>query len=133
AIYDSYVNAVSDGVGALDGFPGVKLRGAEFRFFMRMPSNAGRIENDLSSTESRHTRAFRIPLVPANLHADFAVFRFKIRKTKIAGSEIKLFVVERVVGDVHLSVFPEEAAVCIENRTGIVIDAGGTTFKQRND
>ncbi len=35
AIDDRDVNAVGDGVRALDGAPGVELRGAEFGFFVR--------------------------------------------------------------------------------------------------
>src|ERR1700730_1521234 len=47
AIYHCDVNAVGDSVSALDGAPRIKLGGAEFLFFVRMPSDAGGIENDL--------------------------------------------------------------------------------------
>ena len=44
AIYDRDVNTISNGVGALDGAPGVELGCAELGFFFRMPANAGRVE-----------------------------------------------------------------------------------------
>jgi hypothetical protein len=96
---------------------------------VRVPADAGGIENDLRAAERGETRALGIPLVPANLDADFAVFRGEIRKAEIAGGKIKFFVVERVVGDVHFAVFAEEAAVGVENRAGIVVDAGSAALK----
>src|SRR6202040_980675 len=127
------VDAVGDGVRALDGLPGVELRGAEFRFLVRMPAYAGGIENHLRATERGDAGAFGIPLVPADLHADLAVLSLEIGKTKIARGEVKFFVVERVVGDVHLAVFAEEAAVGVEDGAGVVIDAGGAAFEQGDD
>ena len=59
----------------------------------------------------------------------FAVLGVEIREAEIAWREIKFFVVERVVGDVHFAVFAEEAAVGIEDRAGVVIDAGGAALK----
>src|SRR6266481_5584266 len=118
---------------ALDGFPGVELRGADLRFFVRMPADAGGIKNNLSAAESGYARTFRIPLIPADLHADFAILCLEIGEAEIAGSEIKFFVVERVVGNMHLAVFAEEAAVGIENGAGVVVDAGGAAFEERND
>jgi len=52
AIHDGGVNAVGDGVTALNGFPGVELRGAELRSFMRMPANTGGIKDHACATES---------------------------------------------------------------------------------
>src|SRR5260370_33751120 len=102
---------------ALDGPPRVELRGAELRFFVRMPADAGGIKNYVRAAERGDPRSLRIPLVPADLHADARVLRVEIRKAEIAGSEIKLFIVERIVGDMHLAVFPEERSVGIKNRS----------------
>src|SRR5438132_5071614 len=95
------VDAVGDGVAALHGFPSIQLRGVKLRFFMRVPANTGGIKNHIGATESREARAFGIPLVPANLHADARVLGIKIRKTQIARRKIKLFIIrseERRVG-----------------------------------
>src|SRR5262249_399193 len=111
AVDDGDINAVGDGMSALNGAPGIELRCTEFRFFVRMPADAGGIEDDLRATERGNARAFRIPLVPTNLHADLSILGVEVRKAEIAGSEIKFFVIERIVGDVHFAVFAEEAAV----------------------
>src|SRR5258708_20156376 len=70
AIDDGGVDAVGDGVAALNGFPGVELRGAELRFFVRVPSDAGGIENHVRAPERSKSRTFRMPLVPADFPTD---------------------------------------------------------------
>src|SRR4029077_20168377 len=92
AIHHRDVHAVRDGVAALDGAPGIELRGAEFFFLRRMPADARGIKNHLSALQRYRSRAFRVPLVPANLHADAAVARIEIRKAKISRREIKFLV-----------------------------------------
>src|SRR6185369_8054629 len=72
-------------------------------------------------------------LIPADLHADFSVLRLKIRETEIARSEIILFVVQRIVGNVHFAVFAEEPAVGVDHRASVVINAGGAALKKGND
>src|SRR5262249_33072390 len=80
-----------------------------------------------------NARALGIPLVPANLHANARVSGIEIRETEIAGREIKFFVVERVVGDVHFAVFAEESAVGIEHTNAVVINAGSASLKNGGD
>src|SRR5437660_705189 len=84
AIDDGGVDAVGDSMAALNGFPGVELRGAELGFFVRMPADAGGIKNYVRAAESCEPRAFGIPLVPADLHAHARVLGVEIRETKIA-------------------------------------------------
>ena len=66
-----HVNAVRDGVGALDGLPGARLSRAEFRFFRRMPADRGGIEEDAGAFEGGQ-HGFRIPLIPTNERTDRA-------------------------------------------------------------
>ena len=49
AIYHRHVNAVGDGVGALNGTPGVVLGLAKLGFLRRMPANGCGVELDLSA------------------------------------------------------------------------------------
>src|SRR5690242_16885914 len=93
AVYHGHVDAVSDGMRALNRTPRVKLPRAELRLLRRMPADAGGIKNNLRALQSRHPRAFRVPLIPADLHADAAVARVEIRKAQISRRKVKLFVV----------------------------------------
>ena len=57
----------------------------------------------------------------------------RARKPRSPGSEVKLFVVERIVGDVHLAVEAAQRTVAVEDGGGIVIDAGGALFEKGGD
>src|SRR5689334_13987637 len=100
---------------ALDRAPGIELRGAERRFLVRMPSNAGRIEDHVRTVQRGESRTLGVPLIPANLNPYASVGAIEIWESEIAGSEIKFFVIKRVVGDVHLAVFAEQGAVCVQD------------------
>src|SRR6058998_1527619 len=70
AVDDSSVHAVGDGVTTLNRAPGIQLRSAKLRLLVRMPADAGRVEDDLRASERGEARAFGIPLVPADLYTD---------------------------------------------------------------
>ncbi len=55
------------------------------------------------------------------------------REVQVAGREIKLFVVARVVRDVHLAVAPGDPAVRIDYHRGVVIDARRAPLEDRGD
>src|SRR5262249_50364589 len=55
----------------------------------------------------------------------------KIGEAKIAGCEIKLFVIEGIIGNVHFAVFAEEGAVGVENRASIMVNARGAALEKR--
>jgi hypothetical protein len=74
--------------------------------------------------------AFGIPLVPAHQGAEAAYLGIMSSKAQVAGSEVKLLVIERVVGDMHLAVNTAERAVGIEDRGSVVIDAGSSFFEE---
>jgi hypothetical protein len=133
AIDDSHIGAIGDGVGTLNGFPGIELGSAKLRFLVRMPADAGGIKDNLRALERGDARTFGIPLVPTDLHADAGEFGVEVEKAEIAGSEIKFFVVERIVGNVHLAIFAEVGAIGIENGAGVVVNAGGAAFENGND
>src|SRR5439155_26500915 len=48
-------------------------------------------------------------------------------------SEIKFFVIQWIVRDVHLAIKPTQRAIRIENRGSIVIHAGRALLKQRRN
>ena len=102
-------------------------------FSRGMPADGRGIEQNVRAAQAGEARAFRIPLVPADQHADAAVARVEIGKAQIAGREIKLFVVERIVGDVHLAIDAQQRAVGVEDRGGVVVQAGGAALEERSD
>src|SRR5438876_12287213 len=54
-------------------------------------------------------------------------------ETEIARCEIELFVVRRIIRDVHLAIFPEQLAVTANDRGGIVVETGGALLEKRSD
>src|SRR5258707_7584010 len=84
-------------------------------------TNRRRIKKYVRSLQRRKPRAFRIPLVPANERAYSSIGRIKGLEPEIAGSEIEFFVVKRIVGNVHLAVNSQTAAVRIEHDSRVVI------------
>src|SRR5579859_3251025 len=120
-------------MGALNRSPGIVLGSAEFRFFIRMPTNGGGIEENVCALKGSQAGAFRVPLVPADERADAAGVSVKGLEAEIAGGEVKLFVVERVVRDVHLAIEAVDAAVGIEDDGAVVVEAAGAALKERDD
>src|SRR5258708_26745540 len=62
-----------------------------------------------------------------------ANFGIERAKTEIAGREVKLLIVKRVVGNVHLAVESAQRAIGIERCRCIVVEAGGALFEQRSN
>jgi hypothetical protein len=54
-------------------------------------------------------------------------------EAEVAGGEVELLVVERVVGDVHLAVEVGDGAVFFDGDGGVVIQARRSTFKKTGD
>ena len=102
-------------------------------FSAGMPADGGRIEEDVRAGERREPRGFRIPLVPADERRDAAELRIEGAEAEIAGREVELLEEERIVRDVHLAVEAEQRAIGVDDRGGVVIEAGGALFEQRRD
>ena len=69
AVHAGHVDAVGDGVGALDGLPRVVLRCAKLVFLCRVPADGGGIEQNFGALQGGEPRAFGIPLIPADQRA----------------------------------------------------------------
>ncbi len=54
-------------------------------------------------------------------------------EAEVAGREIELLIVGRVVRDMHLSVFPCYRAVFLKDHGRVVIKTGCTMLKKRSD
>src|SRR6266436_2897214 len=68
SVRGGHIDAVRQGVGALNQFPSFMLRLAEFGFLARMPAGGGGIEENVGALESGEPGRFRIPLIPADEH-----------------------------------------------------------------
>ncbi len=132
AVHGGHVAAVGDGVAALNELPRAMLF-CSVRFFLRrMPADGGGVEKNLRALQRRQSRAFRIPLVPANQDADLAVTCLPGAKAEIAGREIEFLVIKWIVRDVHLPICAEQRAVCINDGGGVVIETGGAFLEERS-
>ena len=125
--------AICDGVGALDGFPGVVLGVAELFFLGGVPADGGGIEEDFSSLQRRQSRGFGVPLVPADQHADLRVGGAPGAKTGVTRSEIEFFVIERIVRDMHFAIDTGDGAIGFDDGGSVVIEAGGAFFEEGGD
>src|SRR6185437_6093010 len=72
-----------------------------------------------------------IPLVPADKRADAAEASIGGLKAEIAGREVILLVVERIVGDVHLAVKAGDGPIGTEGHSRVVVKACRATLKER--
>ena len=111
-----------------------------------MPPDRGGIEEDLRAKKRRDARRFRIPLVPADQHANGRIARLPdlesvrlagmltvVIEMSIAGREVVLLVEQRVVGDVHLAVHAHQRSIRVDDRGGVAIDAGRLPLEDRDD
>ena len=133
AVDGADVDAVRDGVGALHGLPGAVLGFAVLGFFAGVPADGGGVEKGFGAVQCGDAGGLGVPLVPADEGSDGAVGGFESAEAEVAGGEVKLFVVEGVVGDVHLAVGAEERAVGLEDGGGVVVEAGGAALEEAGD
>ena len=106
---------------------------SEFGFLRRVPSDRRGIEKNLRALQRREPRAFGIPLVPADQSSNAAHVGVEGAEAEIAWREVILFVVERIVGNVHLAIEAAQSSVRVEQDSGVVIDARGALLEQRRD
>ena len=112
-------HAVGDRMATEHRVPRFVLRGAEILLAVE-PADRGRVKDRLRAGHSRQPGGLGIPLIPADERTDGELRRRHAHEAGVAGSEVKLFVVVRVVGDVHLPVEPGLRAIDIEDHTGVV-------------
>src|SRR5579864_560788 len=125
-------HAVGDGMGALNCPPCVMLHSSELSFLVRVPADSRGIKENICALQSGQTRAFRIPLVPADEGAHASILGIKGLEAKIARSEVEFLVIKRIVRDVHLTIEALGAAIGIKNDGGVVVEAACAAFEDRN-
>jgi len=98
-----------------------------------MPSNRGRIEDNIRAFECGQPRAFGIPLVPADQSADPSNHGIESAKAQIARCEVELLVVSGIIRYVHLAIDARDFAFGVDDGGAVVIQAGGPAFKDGSD
>jgi len=86
-----------------------------------MPTNRCWVKNDLGALQRREPSRLGIPLIPADEYPDFGVLRLPGAKARVARRELEFLVVQRIVGDVRLTVDAEQRTVGVDDDGGIVI------------
>ena len=124
---------VGDCVGTHHGLPGVQLAGSKRFLFFRLPSDRGGINQDLCSRQRRQPRGFGEPLIPTDADANLAQRSWNRLKAFVTGREVKFFVEEGVIRDVHLSVDAREAAVGIKHDRRVMKQARRTSLEKTAD
>ena len=98
-----------------------------------MPTDRRWVEENLGTAKGGQSSRFGKPLIPADQNADRSVTGLKGAKAQISGREVELFVVQRVVGNMHLAVQPDETTVGIEHTSRVVVDPGGAPLEDRTN
>src|SRR5262249_1819585 len=75
---------------------------------LREPTDRRRIKNDLGALNRVDSSGFGIPLVVADKRRNDSIDGLHLDIAKISGREIILFVVIRIVRDMHLAIFPRK-------------------------
>ena len=118
-------------MAALDGDPGVALALLFFSAIVRVKTDGGGVDQQISTGQSHQARRFRVPLIPAHQHAEGADGGDNRRKTEITRGKVEFFVIARVIGDVHFAVATGDAAILFQYDSGIVVKSRPAFFKQR--
>src|SRR5262249_38813184 len=98
-----------------------------------MPSNRRRIKKNARSLQRREPRALGMPLVPAHERTNSASRGIEGLESEIAGSEIKLFVVKRIVGNMHLPIDAALDTIGVEEDGSVVVKAGRAFLEERGN
>jgi len=106
-------------MASLHRLPGI-MPVALLRLFLAYDPAYGRgIEYDLRAGQGRQPRRLRKPLVKAYQTGDFAIAGI-VNPDLLSGRKVALLIEQGIVGNVHLAIDRENAAVGIDHRQGVV-------------
>src|SRR5579872_290524 len=109
-----HVTTIGDGMGPLNGFPGIVLLFSVTGLFRGMPSYGSRIKQNFGALQRGESGRFRVPLVPADQYTNPSIARLPGPESKIARSEIEFLIEQRIVRYVHLAIKPQQTPVGVD-------------------
>src|SRR5712692_6751934 len=133
SIHRRDINSIRDCVRMLNRLPRIALSRPVNVLLVRMPSDRSRVEEDARAAKRGQPCAFGVPLVPANQRANFSDRRIERAKAEIAGREVKLLVVSRIIGYVHLAIDAGDVAFGVDDGGAVMIKSGGSALEDRRD
>ncbi len=98
-----------------------------------MPADGSGEEERLRAFQGSNACAFGVPLVPADQRADVAGSRRECPETKVTRREVELFIIERIIRNMHLAIHVCDAAIALDGDRGVVVQAGRAALKQGSD
>src|SRR4029453_4783819 len=125
------VAAIGDRVSTLNCLPRGMLRFSKFLFLARMPADCRWIKNNLRAMQGSQPRGFWIPLVPAHADTELAACCVPRLESKIARREIKFFVVQGIIGNMHFAIFTKQFSVRVDDCRGVVIKTRAASLEKR--
>ena len=132
-VHRDHGEAIGYGVTALYELPGIALTTLLFDDVATFVADSRGVDEHLGSSECHEASCFGIPLVPADEYAERPDRGLNGLEAQISRGEVELLVVGGVIGDVHLAILPSDGAVALQDHGGIVVQACGTTLKERED
>lgn len=92
-----------------------------------------RVDQNLCPLQGHQARCLWIPLVPADQHTQATHTRVDGTEAEVARSKVKLLVVGRIVGDVHLAILARDGSVALYHHGRVVIETCRAALKERRD
>ena len=115
----------------LHDLPGIVIAIFGELYILRMPVADGRRDkDDLSSLQSQYSRRLREPLVPTDEDADLGNLGVEHAVSQIPRRKVEFLIIARIIGDVHLAVLAQVAAIGIQHHGRIVVQARSPLFEQ---
>lgn len=131
SISGSDVNAVGDRMSSHGYLPGTVLRPALFLALGRDPTDGCWVQQNLGPAKCEQSGCFGIPLIPTDADSQAPEFGLGHSESQISGRKVKLFVVQRVVGNVHLAILSDHFTVGVKSDGRIMIKTMRSPFEDR--
>ncbi len=116
---------VGHGMSALHGDPSLALTHLFVIAVTALPAY-----EHFGYAHGHETRCLGIPLVPAHEHTETSHTGLNGFKPEVSGSEVKLFIIGRIVRYVHLAILTRDGSVALKDHGCVVIQSCGPALEE---